>query len=295
MVLTAGPGLEAGLRLLGVPWPDEDEHALREVAAAYRAFADTLDTQAVPVMTAGAATAAAAGDGDDIAAMRAYTADYHHEGGHLATLATLSRLLAEGHEQAATVVEHLKVFLAASAAYVVAAVAAAAIAGGAAMVAAYRQVAERRVIVQRAVAAFRRALERLFGRTLAQKVRDRLRPLLEARAPREAAAARRGKSPVAPNATVRQLKDLSCPDLDRSALSRGKTDHYSRLPDHKLLEAVFKPGDDMYITVRGRVVLDGNHRTEALLRRAYLNDRHPEDTSITWDTPIHIRRLDDEA
>lgn len=62
MALTAGPGLEAGLRLLGVPWPDEDEHALREVAAAYRAFADTLDTQAAPTMTAGVATAAAAGD-----------------------------------------------------------------------------------------------------------------------------------------------------------------------------------------------------------------------------------------
>ncbi|MEV4579638.1 hypothetical protein AB0K16_40965 [Nonomuraea jabiensis] len=231
MVLTAGPGVEAGLRLLGVPWPEEDEQALREVAAAYRAFADTLDTQAVPTMTAGVVTAAAAGDGDDVAAM----------------------------------------------------------------VAAYRQVAERRIIVQRAVAAFRRTLERLFGRTLAQKVRDRLRPLLEARAPREAAAARRGKSPAAPNATVRQLKDLICPDLDRSALSRGKTDHYTRLPDDKLLEAVFKPGDDMYITVRGRVVLDGNHRTEALLRRAYLSDRRPEDTSITWDTPIHIRRLDDET
>lgn len=291
----AGPGLEAGLRLLGVPWPDEDEQALREVAAAYRAFADTLDQQAVPTMTAGAVAAAAAGDGDDVAAMRAYTADYHHEGGHLTTLASLSRLLADAHEQAATVVEHLKVFLAVSAAYVVAAVAGAAAAGGAAMVAAYRQVAERRVVVQRAVAAFRRTLERLFGRTFAQKVRDRLRPLLEARPPRAAAAARRGRSPAAPNATVRQLKDLICPDLDRSALSRGKTDHYARLPDHKLLEAVFKPGEDMYITVRGRVVLDGNHRTEALLRRAYLSDRHPEDTSITWDTPIHIRRLDDEA
>ncbi|MBE1586867.1 hypothetical protein ACFPOI_00420 [Nonomuraea angiospora] len=276
-----------------MPWPDEDEQALREVAAAYRAFADTLDKHAVPTMTAGVVTAAAAGDGDDVAAMRAYTADYHHEGGHLTTLASLSRLLADGHELVATVVEHLKVFLAASAAYVVAAVAAAAVAGGAAMVAAYRQVAERRVVVQRAVAAFRRTLERLFGRTLAQKVRDRLRPLLEARPP--TAAARRGRSPVAPNATVRQLKDLICPDLDRSALSRGKTDHYARLPDHKLLEAVFKPGEDMYITVRGRVVLDGNHRTEALLRRAYLSDRHPEDTSITWDTPIHIRRLDDDA
>ncbi|MFG6197130.1 hypothetical protein [Nonomuraea sp. JJY05] len=93
-------------------------------------------------------------------------------------------------------------------------------------------------------------------------MRDRLRPLLEARPPREAAAARRGRSPAAPNATVRRLKDLICPDLDRSALSRGKTDHYAHLPDHRLLEAVFKPGGDMYITVRG-----GSCSTATTVRR----------------------------
>jgi hypothetical protein len=293
--------LESALGMLGVPWPTENEDELRECAAAYRACADGVTSDVAPHAGGAVAQVAAENSGDHIDALTGFWGDYQREdSGHLPSLATALHALADGHEIAASVVEIVKVFLVGLAAYVVAvlvwAAAAAVFTAGAAALEARTVLTGLRVLAQRAFAAFRRELERFFGETVTRGVEMRLRAILDAGAPRLTSSMtdlREGVSRrVGPeaNATVGDLRDFALPDVNGSALSRGKAEKISGLSDKALLKSVFSPVDGWHVQAYrdSRVVVNGNHRIAELTARAAAAK---EGSPITWDTPIYVEYL----
>ncbi|WP_344935393.1 endonuclease/exonuclease/phosphatase family protein [Sphaerisporangium flaviroseum] len=180
-------GLEAAFGMLGVPWPTQDEGALRRCAAAYRACAGSLATEVIPTAHGAFQCAAASNAGDGMNTARAFWADYHEDGDdstHLLNLVTILDAFADGHDLAADLVEAIKDFLIAVAAVVAIVLAVTVVAGGIAVLHARMSVVCLRTIAQRATSVTHRELNRFFGRTLVGGIEPRLRRILGARSPR---------------------------------------------------------------------------------------------------------------
>jgi RHS repeat-associated protein len=93
-----------------------------------------------------------------------------------------------------------------------------------------------------------------------------------------------GTSPE-PNATVRDLLDLTPGNPQRPHKLPGA----SARPDSALLNSVFNPSDGQFIATHPsypNTILQGNHRAYQLLERA----RDPNNANIIWDTPIYSNR-----
>jgi RHS repeat-associated protein len=90
-----------------------------------------------------------------------------------------------------------------------------------------------------------------------------------------------------PNATVRDLLDLAPGNPQRPAKLVSGTGR----SDADVLKSVFAPTDGQFIATNENmpnVILQGNHRAYQLLQRA----ADPENTNITFDTPIFVNRGD---
>ncbi|MEU0565492.1 hypothetical protein ABZ297_08890 [Nonomuraea sp. NPDC005983] len=185
--------LEEAFVLLGVPWPTENEDGLKEYAAACWRCAGELITDVVPALVGTVGSIGLDNAGDGVEALLAFLADYLDDEtdlAHLPSLAIILSVLAASHSLAAVLVQALKILLVIVATYVAAALLwaamAAVVTSGMAVVRARTFVIGLRLIAQRAVAVFRRELERFFGKSLVRGVQARLRRLFGARPPKNA-------------------------------------------------------------------------------------------------------------
>ncbi|WP_214408555.1 hypothetical protein [Sphaerisporangium fuscum] len=214
MALMLPPALEAGLGLLGVPWPGQDEDGLRACATAYRACAKALTTDVIPLADAALHKIGAHDIGDHVETFRAFWAEYHKDGddsSHLPNLATTLHAFADVHDVAADIVEALKVLLITCAAAALAWLVASAAFAGIGAVPARAAILTLRGGAQRSWAVFRHQLERFLGKGVAGAVRNRLRRLLGARRPLHdtPAAMTGGAAPGARRFTSDELRVLA--------------------------------------------------------------------------------------
>ncbi|MDP4511361.1 WXG100-like domain-containing protein [Nonomuraea turcica] len=183
--------LQAPFDMLLVEWPSENEDDIRLSSSALRAYADTLDAEVVPGASGAVAHASTNNAGEHIDALNESWAEYHEpekEEGHLQTLSTSLRALADGQDVYARFVEIVKLILIFLAAYVLLvlawALAAAVVSGALAAIKGRAMVGVLRLFARKAVATLREKLERYFGHAVVRAVERRLRSLLRAKAPK---------------------------------------------------------------------------------------------------------------